>query len=140
MKKRLLTLTLAVLLVVPMLLLTVGCSSKEEVEKLEYDSVDINPYISSEFSTSADLFNFVYEDTYLKLYEDGTWVIDTPIFLFFNSDIDKGTYTVEDGVYTFYGFEYDMDTYGKFENGMFEIYFMMPDGTGYTKAFSIYYK
>ena len=140
MKKRIFSLVLAVILALSTMLSLASCIGESYDEKLAFDGAYVNPAMQSEFATSAELIEFIYEDTYLKLNDDGTWVIDTPTFWVFNSEIDKGTYTFEDGLYNFYGFEYGMDAYGKLENGRFEIYFEIPDGMGYTKVMSIYYK
>ena len=140
MKKRVLSLILAALLLLTAPLLLFGCGGASPLATYAYMGVYVDPAIESEYESYAELIEFIYEDTYLKLYEDGTWVIDTPLFLSFTSEIDKGTYTVEDGVYEFDGFEYDMDTYGRLDtDGCFEIYFMVPNGVDYTKAMSIYY-
>ena len=140
MKKRILTVTLAAILVVAIMVVTTGCGNTSGTKRYEYNGVSINSQITSSYATFDEMIAFVYEDTFLKINDDGTWVIDVPLFLFFNSNIDEGTYTVEDGVYTFEGFEYGMQAYGVETSDGFEIYFMIPNGIGYSKAMSIYYR
>ena len=116
MKKRLLALTL----VFVMLFSFASCGAS--VGKYEYTGLTT----SAGYTELRDSLDFVYEETFLNLKEDGTWSIDFPIILFISSKIDKGTYTVEEGVYTFEGFEYGMDAYGVETDNGFDIYFMDP--------------
>ena len=139
--KKFLTFVLVGMLCIVMMLSFTGCAfNNNYTDKYEYSGAYVNSTIASEFATSQELFEYVYEDTCLKLFDDGKWVIDYNIFLFINSNIDEGTYTVEDGVYKFEGFEYGLSAYGEKTDEGFEIYFMMPDGYTYIRAFSIYYK
>lgn len=99
------------------LLLLSGCGRKM---KYEYEGCSAN----IAYRSLNDKFDFVYEDTRLNIYDNGTWSIDEKLFLFIRLKTDKGTYTVKDGVYTFEGFEYGMKATGKkTEDGGFEIYF-----------------
>ena len=140
MKKKLLTLLLISALMVTVLACFTGCGIGGKTEKYAYKSAYANYLVDFETSDPQGTLEFIYEDTYLKLYDDGTWVIDMPIFLFINSNIDEGTYMVEDGTYYFDGFEYGMDAYGEKSEDGFEIYFLVREGKTYTKAMAIYFE
>lgn len=124
MKKKILSMLLAFVLLLSLLSLS-GCGAEKK-----YDYEDVSTHVL--YASLKDEFKFIYEDTRLNIYDDGTWSIDESIFLFFRSKIDKGTYTVEDGLYTFEGFEYGMKATGKeTDDGGFEIYFSEPvEGVG----------
>ena len=92
MKKRLLTFALAALLLLTAMVSFAGCGLNTGYEKkYEYSSTYVNSTFRSEFATSEELFGLIYEDTSLKLYEDGTWISDYSAFWFIKSDLDKGT-------------------------------------------------
>ena len=124
MKKKIVAVVMALILSATTLML-VGCDSSDgwDYSKIttsgEYDNI-------SEMNELVNLLDFVYEDTTLKIKDDGTWKIDTSLFLFFRSTIDKGTYTVENGVYVFEGFEYGFETTGEETSNGFNIYFLSP--------------
>lgn len=140
MKRMTLKLSALFLALVLLLSLICSCGSASCVVKEEYSSTATHNLASSEFAYLDDTLDFVYEDTTLKIYDDGTWCIDMPIILFITSKIDQGTYTVdENGLYEFEGFEYGMDAYGKETDSGFEIYFRAPTVTGYETLFTLYF-
>ncbi len=114
MKKRIVSALLLFVLFASLLSFT-GCMSKPQYR---YSGISTH----SAYSDLREEMDFIYEDTFLLLEDDGSWRIYTPLFLFFKMNIDKGTYTVEDGVYTFEGFEYGMETTGEKTDDGFTIY------------------
>jgi len=110
---------LSILLIVSMFISAfsfMGCGSSA---KYAYEECSTHyPY-----NSLVDELDYVYEDTRLNIYENGTWSIDMSFILFIRSKIDKGTYTVENGVYTFEGFEYGWAATGKETDEGFEIAF-----------------
>lgn len=134
MKKRIIAVSLIVTFIV---ILLCGCGHGGK-ETYKYSHATATSYGSDyEFKETVE---FVYSDTNLKLYEDGTWCIDTPVFLFFNMKIDKGTYEIDStGRYVFDGFEYGLSSYGTHEGNTFKIYFVGPASTNYATIMTLYY-
>ena len=130
MKKRLLSLVIAVILVVSSLFSLVACNGGKRgySEKYEYATCYVNYSVFSDYDTFDETMEFVYSDTYLKLYDDGTWIIDTSGL--FSTTIDEGTYELSGDTYTFKGFEYGMKTSGYKSGNDFVIEFRMPNGYG----------
>lgn len=124
MKKKIVAIVMAFILSATALTF-VGCGSSDG---WDYSHITTNREYAdvSEMNELANLLDFVYEDTTLKIKDDGTWKIDTPLFLFFRSNVDKGTYTVKNGIYVFEGFEYDLKTIGEKTSNGFNIYFLSP--------------
>ena len=116
MKKRI----MAFFVLVFTLLSVSACSAN--AQKYEYDGMIQHRFFEEDNEQYA-LLDFVYDDTFLELSDDGSFKISINIILFINSTVDKGTYTVADGIYTFNGFEYGLAASGKATDQGFEIYF-----------------
>ena len=111
MKKKLFALLLATILIVSLLLSLTACGGNRGYsEKYRYSGCYVNRTISSEYSTFDETLEFIYSDTFLKLYDNGKWVIDTSGL--FSTNIDQGTYELNGNEYIFHGFEYGMKTIG----------------------------
>ncbi len=140
MKKRLLHTMIATVLLATILCMT-GCglfsSSKKNKadDAFAYSSCDVGTI----YSSLKETMDFVYYDTSLYLFSDGTWVIDMNDATFIGDPIDKGTYIVEDGLYTFIGFEFGFETTGKKNGDKFEIYFKDPTDIS-ENAFVLYFE
>ena len=118
---------LLIILAFSMILTLCSCTiGKNYASKYAYTDVLID-HDSSEIAEMKDLLHIVYEDTSLKLSDDGTWCIDMNIILFINSNIDEGTYTKDGDMYVFEGFEYGMDAYGYETEDGFNIIFYIED-------------
>lgn len=143
MKKRLLVSFSAVVLVIAMTLAFCSCeiNNNDYTQKYTYSSCDINEAVSDEYATLQETVEFVYSDCTLKFFDDGTWVIDTPILFVYNLNIDEGTYTVDEltGIYNMEGFEYGTKTHGLETANEFVIYFTVPDGIGYATIFTLHF-
>lgn len=140
MKRKLLSLTLALVLLVSVLSMSsCGLPATLKMMGAEHSFGFSRTYASPTFSELKSSMDFVYEDTTLHLYGDGTWTIDMNDTFFIDPVIDKGTYTVADGIYTFEGFEYGFDSTGKMDGDTFEIYFADPTSTS-VNAFVLYFK
>lgn len=141
MKKRLFALMLAVILVISLLFSFAGCESNGGyTEKYAYSHCYADYSITEEYVTFDETLEFIYSDTYLKLYDDGTWIIDTPVFLSSSMNIDEGTYEFDGDEYVFHGFEYGMKSVGYKSGDEFIIKFLVPNGYGYITAMSITYE
>jgi hypothetical protein len=129
----------AVLLALTLSMSGCGLPSMIKTKGADYSFKYSSCYAASAFSEMKGTLNFVYSDTTLHIYDDGTWTInmDDPS-IFIDSIIDEGTYTVEDELYTFVGFEYGFDTTGKMEEEGFRIYFIDPTGSS-ENAFVLYF-
>ena len=139
MKKRILALFVTAVLVVSSLFSLTACNGKKgNAEKYTYVTCSVNRSVFAGYDTFDETMEFVYSDTKLKLYDDGTWSIDTTGL--FSSEIDEGTYTVNGNKYTFSGFEYGMKTEGYKSGNQFIIEFKAPNGYGYTTAMSLTYE
>ena len=131
MKKRLLSTVMAVLLLASILTVA-GCGLPSMLKMMgaEHSFGYSNCYTSPTFSNMRSNLIFVYSDTTLHLYGDGTWTIDMDDpSIFVDGVIDQGTYTVEDGVYTFDGFEYGFAATGEMDESGIIIYFNEPDSS-----------
>ena len=132
MKKRLIYI-LMILLTTALTLSIVGCSfnSIRKNKSAEYSFEYENCILSSAYSELWGELDFIYEDTSLYLFKDGTWKIEMDDFTaFVDGTIDEGTYTVNsEGLYTFSGFEYGFKTTGRRFGDEFEIYFKEPGGS-----------
>ena len=118
---------------------TCSCGFSGSTEKYEYERVQM--WMSTpEYPNFGNTLDFVYEDTVLKLNDDGTWVIDFNIILFINSKIDKGTYTQNGDEYIMEGFEYGMDTIGRKNGDTFAIDFYIPAPAGDEKLCTLYFE
>ena len=131
MKKRILLIALVLCMVVSLC----SCSVFGHYDKkYAYSSIQVNeaPY---EIAQLKDSLDFVYDETFLKLSDDGTWCIDMNIILFINSNIDEGTYTMDGDTYVFEGFEYGMDARGYETEEGFDICFYWDDVKALTLTF-----
>ena len=123
MKKRL----LVVLLITCMVFATCSCGFGGIGKTEKYDYVRTAMWTTvDEYPNFGKTLDFIYEDTVLKMKDDGTWVIDFNIILFINSKIDKGTYTIDGEKYLMDGFEYSMETIGRKTDDGFKIDFYVP--------------
>ena len=135
MKKRIIAISLMVL----MMLFALSACGSATTQKYKYSHSYVANYGYDGEYNLDETFEFIYSDTYLKINDDGTWSIDTPLFLFINMDIDKGTYEVDSsGRYRFYGFEYGMTAYGERSGDQFTIRFITPGSKNETMM-AIYY-
>ena len=136
MKKRI----IAVLLLVCSLFVLCSCALNAGAEQTySFSNASVHLQVDG-YEYMDDTMEFVYEETFLKIFSDGTWVIDMEMFLFLNSNIDQGTYTLENGRYTFEGFEYGMDAVGQKTASGFEIDFYIPLPSGYEKYITLYFE
>ena len=140
MKKRLLA-ALLILCVALSAFAVCGCSfgGMGGTEKYEYERTMMWMTVD-EYPNFGKTLDFVYEDTVLKIKDDGTWVIDFNIILFINSKIDKGTYTQNGDEYIMEGFEYGMDTIGRKNGDTFAIDFYIPAPAGDEKLCTLYFE
>jgi len=142
MKKKL----LSILLIIALFTLTFsmascGLPSFIKMKGAEHSFAFSGTYVSSAYDEMRSSLKFLYEDTTLHLYDDGTWTIDMddPSILIDNT-LDKGSFTVdENGVYSFEGFEYGLEATGEMKDDGFNIYFKDPTGTS-ANAFVFYFK
>ena len=132
--------TLLSLLIITALLLSLcACSQNgEPSEKYAYSHSEISSAVPSEYDYLYDNVHFIYEDTELKLFDDGTWCIDTSFILSFRLNVDEGSYVYNEDAdrYTFSGFEYDTDVYGYKSSDEFVLVFSISG----TTLFTVYYK
>ena len=144
MKKRLFISVSAIIIVIAMLLALSGCelNNSEYSQKYSYSRCEINQELAGEYSALIDTVELVYSDCSLKLFDDGTWVIDYPILGMFNINIDEGTYVQSNDSYFFTGFDYgDLSTYGYETADGFVIYFAVHDSATYlnTTLMTLYF-
>lgn len=132
MKKKILSVTLLVTILLTLALAMTGCGiqSVNKIKTATHSFDYSHCYTSDILDETKGLLQLVYVDTILHLYADGTWTIDMnePTILIDNA-IDKGTYTLSGSTYHFEGFEYDLTTTGRITSDGFEIYFKDPTGT-----------
>ena len=89
MKKRI----LAVFLLAVTLFALCSCAvNRGAIQEYYFDRAVIHPDFPMH-NTLETLSTDVYEETFLKLFDDGRWVIDMPLGSFFDGNIEKGTYT-----------------------------------------------
>ena len=122
--KKTLSLILVLVISLSLVLSLSACAEDTPSESYEFSHATITNNVPNEYRYLYDSVHELYSDTTLKFYEDGSFKIDTPLFLSFNMTIDEGTYSVNsDGKYFFRGFEYETSTYGYKTDAGFEIHF-----------------
>lgn len=140
MKKRILSIVMVALLLTSLLLVS-SCGLPSMLKRMgaEHSFGYSGCFTYPSFSEMRSNLIFVYSDTTLHLYGDGTWTIEmNDPSIFVDGVLDQGSYTVEDGVYTFDGFEYGFDAKGEMGEEEFSIYFNEP-GTG-EGVFSLHFE
>lgn len=140
-RKFLSALMVAVLLTLVLCLTSCGIPSMMKMRGAEYSFEYSSCFVSPTFNQLKGTLSYLYEDTTLRLYDDGTWTIDMDDpSIFVDNTLDKGTFTLdENGTYSFEGFEYDLETTGEMNENGFSIYFKDPTGIA-TNAFVIHFK
>lgn len=106
-------------------------------EEYSFARIEAHTDLSATLGADPWTIQYVYEDTSLKLFADGEWIIDTPLFFSLYTSIDKGQFTVTDDVYTLEGFDYGVAAYGEKTASGFAIAVYTADNT---KVCTIHYK
>ena len=123
MKKRILSSVMLVLLLVSLVSMA-GCGLPSMLQALgAEESFEFSVcYSTSGASSMRTTLDYVYADTTLHLYDDGTWTINRG-GLFKGGVFEQGTYTVlKGGIYVFEGLEYGMDVSGEVTESGFRIH------------------
>ena len=140
MKKRIFALFASIVLVFAVSIVSTGCTRKDNyIEKYAFSSYYVNHSAITNYSSLEPTIEFLYSDTFFKLYEDGTWKIDEPVLLGFSSTIDAGTYTADGNTYNIVGFEYGMTSVGYKTDTTFTINFKYHNGISYVTAMTLTY-
>ena len=130
---------LATVLVLVILVASLSSCSLFDKYSARYEYVSAESY--GEYSQMRGTLDFIYVETFLKIYGDGSWNIDVDSFIPIGSPLDKGTYTKSGDTYKFTGFEYGLETYGEeTEDGGFVIYMKAPYHSSVTNAIVLNFK
>ena len=135
MKKRVISLIVAVLVIFS----AVGCMDNAD-STYTFSKANVTEAFVEEDSIIAATFESRYEGTKLKIFDDGSWIIDGTVGFVSNAKIDMGTYTVDGDIYIFEGFEFEMDVYGTAVDGGFKIEFYIPKQASDDLAAELYYE
>ena len=119
MKKRIISFILVILVVFSL----ASCSAGGDT--YDFEKATVTSVLSGTSVDMESTFEFVYDDTKLRISDDGDWAIEQNFLLFITINIDEGTYEMNGDTYVFDGFEYGMNAYGVKTDEGFEIDFYL---------------